>query len=159
MEVNVIGLARLIQLVLPGMREKRFGKIVNISSMAGKIYSPFGDWYHASMHALESLSDCLRWETKPFGIDVIIVEQGGINSPWGVISADNLKKTSGEGVYAETAVESAASLRKRYTSDQLTEPVVIAKTIFNGCHGKKAQDKIRCRLWRKTYDIYEKSSK
>jgi len=66
-EVNIFGLARLTQLVLPGMREKRFGKIVNVSSMGGKIYTPFGGWYHATKHALEGLSDSLRLETAPFG--------------------------------------------------------------------------------------------
>lgn len=136
-EVNIFGLARLTQLVLPGMRENRFGKIINISSMAGKIYSPFGGWYHAAKHALEGLSDCLRWETKPFGIDVIIIEPGGIKTPWGVIAADNLIKTSGEGVYAEVASTSAGSLRKRYTSDQLTVPDVIAKTILKAATAKK----------------------
>ena len=65
-EVNIFGLARLTQLVLPGMRQNRYGKIVNISSMGGKIYTSFGGWYHATKHALEGFSDCLRLETEPF---------------------------------------------------------------------------------------------
>ena len=96
-DVNIFGLARLTQLVLPKMRENRFGKIVNISSMGGKVYTPFGAWYHATKHALEGWSDCLRIEVKPFGIDVVVVEPGGIKTPWGQIAADNLKKTSGNG--------------------------------------------------------------
>ena len=136
-EVNIFGLARLTQLVLPGMRENHFGKIVNISSMAGKMYSPFGGWYHATKHALEGLSDCLRWETEPFGIDVIIIEPGAIKTPWGVIAADNLQETSEQGAYAKTATESAASLKKRYTSNQPTLPDVIAKTIFKAVAAKK----------------------
>ena len=76
-DVNIFGLARLTQLVIPGMRAKGYGKIVNISSMGGKIYTPFGGWYHATKHALEGWSDCLRIEVKPFGIDVVVVEPGG----------------------------------------------------------------------------------
>ena len=79
-EVNVFGLGRLTQLVLPQMREQSFGKIVNITSVGGKIYEPLGSWYHASKFAVEGLSDCLRLELQPFGIDVIIVEPGPIRT-------------------------------------------------------------------------------
>jgi short-subunit dehydrogenase len=129
-EVNIFGLARLTQLVLPHMRKNHYGKIVNISSMGGKIYTPFGGWYHATKHALEGLSDCLRLETKGFGIDVIIVEPGGIKTDWGPIAAANLKKTSGTGVYAKAATKSADGLAKMYTTNQLSDPKVIAKTIY-----------------------------
>ncbi len=129
-EVNIFGLARLTQLVLPSMRKQHDGKIVNISSMGGKIYTPFGGWYHATKHALEGLSDCLRLELKKFGIDVIIVEPGGILTDWGPIAAANLKKTSGAGVYADAATKSADGLAKMYTTNQLTDPKVIAKTIY-----------------------------
>ena len=75
-DVNLFGLARLTQLVIPHMRERQSGKIINISSVGGKIYTPLGAWYHATKHALEGWSDCLRLELKPFGIDVVIVEPG-----------------------------------------------------------------------------------
>jgi len=129
-EVNMFGVARLTQLVLPKMRENRFGKIVNISSMGGKIYTPFGAWYHASKHALEGWSDCLRIEVKSFGIDVVVVEPGGIKTPWGIIAAENLKKTSGNGAYAESANKSAENTAKTYSSNQLTSPEVIGKVIL-----------------------------
>lgn len=129
-DVNMFGLARLTQLVLPGMREKSYGKIVNVSSMGGKIYTPFGGWYHATKHALEGWSDCLRIEVKSFGIDVVIVEPGGIKTPWGIIAAENLKKTSGSGAYAVQANKTAESTLKTYSSNQLTEPEVIGKVIL-----------------------------
>ncbi len=129
-DVNIFGLARLTQLAIPGMRENRFGKIVNISSMGGKVFTPFGGWYHATKHALEGWSDCLRMEVKPFGIDVIIVEPGGIKTPWGIIAAENLKKTSGSGVYAEQAIKSAEGTAKMYNSNRLTQPDVIGKVIL-----------------------------
>ena len=129
-EVNIFGLARITQLVLPGMRENGFGKIVNISSMGGKIYTPFGAWYHATKHALEGLSDALRLEVKEFGIDVVVIEPGGITTPWGTISADNLRKTSGSGAYAGKANKTADGMAEMYTSGKLSPPTVVAKAII-----------------------------
>lgn len=93
-EVNLFGTARLIRLVTPAMREQHYEKIVNISSMGGKIWTKFGGWYHATKYAVEGLSDCLRMELQPFGIDVVVVEPGGIKTDRGLIAAENLKKTS-----------------------------------------------------------------
>ena len=87
-------MARLIRLVTPAMWEQHYEKIVNISSMGGKIWTKFGGWYHATKYAVEGLSDCLRLELQPFGIDVVVVEPGGIKTDWGLIAAENLKKTS-----------------------------------------------------------------
>ena len=80
MEVNMFGLARLTQLVLPHMREQHNGTIINISSIGGKIANPLGGWYHASKFAVEALSDSLRMEVKQFGIDVVVIEPGGVKS-------------------------------------------------------------------------------
>jgi len=79
-ETNVFGVHRLIQLVLPGMRRKGSGKIVNLSSMGGKLTFPGGGAYHASKYALEALSDALRFEVKAFGIDVVLIEPGLIRT-------------------------------------------------------------------------------
>ncbi len=136
-DVNIFGLARLTQLVLPKMREHKYGKIINISSMGGKIYTPFGAWYHATKHALEGWSDCLRIEVKPFGIDVVVVEPGGIKTPWGHIAAENLKLTSGSGAYAEQANKSAEGTAKMYSSNQLTKPEVIGKVIFRAATARR----------------------
>ncbi len=100
MEVNLIGPARLIQLCLPHMRARRFGKILNISSIGGKLATPLGGWYHASKHALEGYSDSLRNEVRSFGIDVIVIEPGAIESEWSRIAADEAERYSGQGVYA-----------------------------------------------------------
>lgn len=136
-DVNIFGLARLTQLVLPKMREHQFGKIVNISSMGGKVFTPYGAWYHATKHALEGWSDSLRLEVKPFGIDVVVVEPGGIKTPWGIIAAENLKKTSGSGAYAEQANKSAEGTAKLYSSNQLTKPEVIGKVILKAVTVRK----------------------
>ncbi|WFP61046.1 MULTISPECIES: oxidoreductase [unclassified Mesorhizobium] len=129
-EVNLFGLARLTQLVLPKMRANRFGKIVNITSIGGKVYTPFGGWYHATKHALEGWSDSLRLEAKPFGIDVVIVEPGGIKTEWGHIAADNLKKTSGTGAYAAAANKAADGMLATYSNSRLSDPSVVATTIL-----------------------------
>lgn len=128
-EVNVFGLARMTQLVLPGMRKNKFGKIVNISSMGGKVWTRFGGWYHAAKFAVEGFSDCLRLEVEPFGIDVIVVEPGGIKTDWGIIAAENLKTASAKGAYAQVASKAADGMIKNYTGNQLSKPELISSTI------------------------------
>jgi NAD(P)-dependent dehydrogenase (short-subunit alcohol dehydrogenase family) len=76
----VFGLVRLTQLVLPKMRERGWGRIVNLSSMGGKLVLPGGGYYHATKFAVEALSDALRFEVRPFGIDVVIIEPGLIKT-------------------------------------------------------------------------------
>ncbi|MFV0471868.1 MAG: oxidoreductase [Paludibacteraceae bacterium] len=136
-DVNIFGLARITQLVLPYMRQHKYGKIVNISSMAGKIYTPFGGWYHATKHALEGLSDCLRLETKSFGIDVIIIEPGGIKTNWGLIAADNLRKASARGAYSQSTDKTAENMTEMYRSNKLSDVSVIAKTILKAIKASK----------------------
>jgi NADP-dependent 3-hydroxy acid dehydrogenase YdfG len=82
-ETNVFGLVRMCQLVLPGMRGQRFGKIVNISSMGGKVTFPGGGFYHATKYAVEAISDALRFEVRGFGVDVIVIEPGLIVTRFG----------------------------------------------------------------------------
>lgn len=95
-DVNLFGLANITQLVLPTMRSQQSGRIINISSIGGRIYSPVGGWYHASKHALEVYSDVLRMETKPFGIKVIVVEPSGTKTEWGSIAAENAKAATAQ---------------------------------------------------------------
>lgn len=129
-EVNLFGMARLIQLILPYMRERRSGRIINISSMGGKIYEPLGAWYHATKFAVEGLSDSLRLELKPFGIDVVIIEPGAVRSEWGSIAADKLEQTSGTTAYADQAGQVASVLRSAEANPRrATDPKVIAAVI------------------------------
>ena len=98
-EVNLFGLARLTQLVLPKMREKRSGKIINISSVGGKIYTPLGSWYHATKHALEGWSDCLRLELAPFNIQVVVVQPGMVKTEFGNVMGKQLVKYYDKSAY------------------------------------------------------------
>lgn len=134
-EVNVFGAARLIQLVLPKMREHRFGKIVNISSIGGKFATPFGGWYHASKFAIEGLSDSLRNEVIDFGIDVIVIEPGGIKSEWADITVENLVKNAQKSAYKEKALRFAEFLKKSTKNN--SNPSVIADLILEGIEAKK----------------------
>ena len=136
-EVNLFGLARLVQTVLPSMRKNGFGRIINISSMGGKIYTPFGGWYHATKFALEGFSDCLRLETEPFGIDVVVIEPGGIKTDWGIIAARQLKDASGGGAYGATAMHAAGAMAAMYKGDQLSPPSVVAEAILKASTAKK----------------------
>jgi NAD(P)-dependent dehydrogenase (short-subunit alcohol dehydrogenase family) len=104
-EVNLIGLARLTQLVTPRMRERRTGRIVNVSSVGGKGSEPLGGWYHATKYAVEGLSDALRMELRPFGIDVVVIEPGAIRTEWGGIAHETITKTSGDTAYADQAAQ------------------------------------------------------
>ena len=127
-EVNIFGLARLTQLVLPHMRKQQSGKIVNISSMGGKFGEPHGAWYHATKFAVEGLSDSLRMELKQFKIDVVIIEPGAIKSEWGGIARENLLKVSGNTPYKNLAAKHAVLIDETYKRVG-SEPIVIAKTI------------------------------
>jgi short-subunit dehydrogenase len=100
LEVNLIGLARLTQLVLPHMRAEGAGKIVNVSSMGGHFGEPLGAWYHASKFAVEGFSDSLRLELHEFGIDVIVIEPGAIRTEWGGGAVESAERYSGNSVYA-----------------------------------------------------------
>jgi NAD(P)-dependent dehydrogenase (short-subunit alcohol dehydrogenase family) len=110
-EVNVFGAMRLAQLVLPVMRDARTGIIVNVTSIGGRIWLPIGGWYHATKHALEVLSDALRVEARPFGVRVVVVEPGAIESEWSGIAADHLEATSSGSAYASQAAPFAEFLR------------------------------------------------
>ncbi|MFD0898008.1 oxidoreductase [Loigolactobacillus binensis] len=109
-EVNVFGAMRLIQLVLPIMRRQHFGRIINTSSIGGKIYQPLSAWYMGTKHALEGMSDSLRMEVQPFGIAVVLIEPGATQSEWAGIAKDKLTKISGHGAYAKAVRDMAAQL-------------------------------------------------
>lgn len=136
-EVNVFGLARMSQLVLPYMRKHNLGRIINISSMGGKIYTPFGGWYHATKFAVEALSDCMRLEVKGTGIDVVLIEPGGIKTDWGIIAAGNLKKASKGGAYESKANKAADAMERLYSSNNLTDTKVIGNAIAKAATARK----------------------
>ena len=134
-DVNVFGLARLSQLAIPHMRKQKSGKIINISSIGGKIAEPHGAWYHSTKFAVEGLSDCLRLELKQFGIDVIVIEPGAIFTEWNSIARENLWKVSSNTVY-KTLVEKHIKMFKM-VDKSASKPIVIAEVIIKAALASK----------------------
>jgi NAD(P)-dependent dehydrogenase (short-subunit alcohol dehydrogenase family) len=136
-DVNVFGLMRLTQLVLPTMRSNKSGTIVNISSMGGRIWLPIGGWYHATKHAIEVLSDALRVETKPFGIKVVVIQPGAIESEWSGIAAQTLQETSQGSAYS-ALIKPMAKILTHYST--AAKPEVVAQSVsraVNSLHPKR----------------------
>ncbi|HVW97707.1 MAG TPA: oxidoreductase [Mucilaginibacter sp.] len=127
LDVNLFGAARLAQLVIPQMRKQRSGTIINISSIGGKLANMLGGWYHASKFALEGLSDSLRNEVEQFGIDVVVIEPGGVKSEWSGIAADNLYKISGNTKY-QHQVDGFTKILKK-TAVKNADPIVIVNLV------------------------------
>lgn len=137
LEVNVFGLARLCQLVLPTMRAQHSGRIINTASVAGRSVFYYGGWYHVSKYAVESLSDAMRMELKPFGIDVVIIEPGAIKTNWGIIAADHLIESSKGTAYEQTGTMMANNLRNMYLSNTISDPAVVRKAIVRAVNARR----------------------
>jgi NAD(P)-dependent dehydrogenase (short-subunit alcohol dehydrogenase family) len=136
-DVNIFGLARLIQLVLPAMRAQRSGRIVNISSIGGTFGEAFGSWYHATKYAVEGLSDSLRMELHPLGIDVVVIQPGATHSEWSAIAHDSLMKYSGDGPYRDAAASHAKMMEIGHQGSIPAHPSVVAKTIVQAVQSRK----------------------
>ena len=143
LEVNVFGLARLCQLVIPSMREHGSGRIVNISSVAGKAVLYFGGWYHVSKFSVEALSDALRMELKPFGIDVSMIEPGGIKTNWGIIAADHLAESSKGTPYEAEGLRESETMRKAYSMRLLSNPSVVTRAISKAVNSRRPRARYR----------------
>jgi NADP-dependent 3-hydroxy acid dehydrogenase YdfG len=130
-ETNVFGLVRMCQLVLPGMRAQGWGKIVNVSSMGGRLTFPGGGVYHATKYAVEALSDALRFEVRGFGVDVILIEPGIIRTRFGETAVGGIEDA--EGPYGEFNRGVAAATVSAYESGALARlggsPEMVAEKI------------------------------
>lgn len=147
LEVNVFGLARLCQLVLPTMRQQGKGRIINTSSVAGKSVLYYGGWYHVSKYSVEALSDAMRMELKPFGIDVVMIEPGAIQTAWGTIAADHLAESSRGTVYEKTAQRMADNMRKIYTEGHISHPSVVRRAIVRAVNSRCPRARYRIGKW------------
>ncbi|NRB73744.1 MAG: oxidoreductase [Verrucomicrobiales bacterium] len=148
-DVNLFGLARLTQLVLPYMRKENFGRIINTSSVGGKIYTPLGSWYHATKHALEGWSDCLRLEVAPFGIDVVIIEPGAIVTEFGEVMGGPMLERSGEGPYASMAHKMAKTLEREMDNGGGSPPGVITDLMVKATESSNPKTRYADGKWAK----------
>lgn len=143
-DVNIFGLARITKEVLPYMRKVNRGKIINISSMGGKMYTPLGAWYHATKHALEGWSDCLRIEVKQFGIDVVVVEPGAIATEFGDVMYKPMLENSGKGAYARLANAMAKATKDAYEKKgAASPPSVISNAISKAIRVRRPKTRYR----------------
>src|ERR671916_240172 len=130
-ETNVFGLVRMCQLVLPGMRNQGFGRIVNLSSMGGRLTFPGAGFYHASKYAVEAISDALRFEVRGFGVEVVVVEPGLIRTGFAQTAVDSMGERSGP--YASFDAGVARTTRENYERGPLAAlgggPEAVAETI------------------------------
>ena len=137
MEVNLFGLAALCKKVLPGMRERGDGRIVNISSVCGRSCLYFGGWYNVSKYAVEAFSDALRIEMQPFGVKVVLIEPGATRTGWGAITADNLEACTRGTAYEEPARAEAAMTRKGFSTKWFSAPSVVTRAICRAVHARR----------------------
>jgi NAD(P)-dependent dehydrogenase (short-subunit alcohol dehydrogenase family) len=133
-ETNVFGLARMCQLVLPGMRRQGFGRIVNLSSMGGKLTFPGGGFYHATKHAVEAISDALRFEVRAFGVEVVVIEPGLIRTGFAQTAVGSMgEDAANNGPYAGFDAGVAEVTRENYERGPLAKlggsPEAVAETI------------------------------
>jgi NADP-dependent 3-hydroxy acid dehydrogenase YdfG len=132
-ETNVFGLIRMCQLVLPGMRRRRHGRIVNLSSMGGKLVFPGGGIYHATKHAVEAISDALRFEVQGFGVDVVVIEPGLIKTEFAHAAVGSMSDADRDGgPYADFNAAVAAQTAGAYEGPLArlgAGPEAVARTI------------------------------
>ena len=141
-DTNVFGPLALTRLVLPGMREQGWGKVVNISSMGGEFTFPGGGLYHATKYAIEALSDALRFEVKNFGVDVILIQPGLITSGFSEVTAREIGAATGaDGPYADfnkaVGDASLAAYRKGPLAKLAGPPEAVAETIEKALAAKR----------------------
>lgn len=148
-EVNLFGLAAITQQVIPHMRKAGTGTIINTSSMGGKMYTPMGAWYHASKHAVEGFSDCLRLELKEFNIKVVVLEPGIIVTEFGEVMLKNISKFSAKGAYASLTNKLVSATKKMYDKGQGSKTEVISKIITKIVSTTNPKTRYRVGLWAK----------
>jgi NAD(P)-dependent dehydrogenase (short-subunit alcohol dehydrogenase family) len=147
-ETNFFGLVRMCQLVLPGMRRQGWGRIVNVSSMGGKLVLPGGGFYHATKHAVEAFSDALRWEVAGFGVDVAVIEPGLIRTSFGDAAAHAVESgTRSDGVYAEFNAAVAKATQETYEQGPLARlgggPETVARAIEKAISSRRPRTRYK----------------
>jgi NAD(P)-dependent dehydrogenase (short-subunit alcohol dehydrogenase family) len=136
-ETNVFGLVRLTQLVLPAMRRQGWGRIVNVSSMGGRLVFPGGGVYHATKYAVEAISDALRFEVRPFGIDVVVIQPGPIKTSFEDTSIASMDGSAEASPYAAFNATVEQRVRSTYRGRMAAEPDTVARVIERAIAAKR----------------------
>jgi NAD(P)-dependent dehydrogenase (short-subunit alcohol dehydrogenase family) len=137
-ETNFFGAVRLCQLVLPAMRAQRQGRIINMSSIGGRLTFPGGGMYHATKYALEAVSDVLRWEVRPFGIDVVVIEPGLIRTDFGRAAAESVEAIGGtDSPYGAFTAAVAQETTDAYKLPFATGPDTVARVVERAVNARR----------------------
>ena len=148
-ETNVFGLVAMTKLVLPAMRRQRWGRIVNLSSMGGRLTFPGGAYYHATKHAVEALSDALRFEVKGFGIDVIVIQPGPIKTAFGDTAVGSIAMPPNS-PYASFNVVLEKQIREAYEGGPMARfaapPKAVAEAIEKAITAKNPKTRYKVTL-------------
>jgi NAD(P)-dependent dehydrogenase (short-subunit alcohol dehydrogenase family) len=139
-DVNVFGLMRVTRAVLPAMRRQGAGRIVMISSVAGRLSTPFAGWYSASKHAVEALSDALRLELSPFGIQVTVVQPAAIKTSFDDVALDELARTTRTEAYQPMAAAFRRLVEGSYA--RAPGPEVVAAAVLRAATARRAPIRI-----------------
>ena len=148
-DVNLFGVARMTQLVLPHMRRTGQGRIINISSIGGVVSTPLGAWYHSTKFALEGWSDCVRQEVKRFGIDVVVIRPGLIATEFGEVMVRQEQTTrrpehpTQESPYAPLLTALHKQGQEMFSSSRASDPQVIADVVVKAIVAKRPRTRYR----------------
>ena len=138
------------------MKAEKSGKIINISSIGGKIYSPLGSWYHATKHALEGWSDCLRLELALFDIDMVIIEPGAIKTEFGNAMLASIIERSIDSAYFPVAKKLEQMVKSYQEPGNASDPSVIAKVVSQVVKVKKPKTRYVADKYAKSLIIMRK---
>ncbi|WP_420628932.1 oxidoreductase [Candidatus Leptofilum sp.] len=139
--VNVLGLGRMTQAILPMMRQQRSGTVINISSVVGKVSMPGLGWYAASKHAVEGMTDALRLEVKQFGINVVLVEPGVIDTGFEDVAVNTLDNSNEPPAYAPMVAAFRQSVRDSYKN--APGPELVAQTVLKALSSNSPKARYR----------------
>jgi NAD(P)-dependent dehydrogenase (short-subunit alcohol dehydrogenase family) len=142
-ETNVIGVVRMSQLVLPAMRRQGHGRIVNIGSMGDAVITPMGGAYHATKFALEAISDVLRVEVEPFGIDLVLVQPGSVRTGFNERIFDSMPQTGSNSPYAAQKAGFAGAMARLERSSGMLSAADVARVIVQAARARRPRTRYK----------------
>jgi NAD(P)-dependent dehydrogenase (short-subunit alcohol dehydrogenase family) len=148
-ETNVFGLIRLTQLVLPGMRYAKWGRIINVGSVGGTFTAPGAGAYHASKWVLESITDALRFEVRDFGVDAVLIQPTGVYTNFDKKIAETMPETGPDSPYAFFKANHLKVTQAMFRPDSNTgiiQPETVALTILSAAEAKKPRTRYKVGL-------------
>ncbi|MFB2894872.1 SDR family NAD(P)-dependent oxidoreductase [Aerosakkonemataceae cyanobacterium BLCC-F50] len=152
-ETNVFGLLRMCQLVLPGMRLQGYGRIINVGSIGGTFTTPGNGAYHASKYAVESFTDALRYEVKPFGVDVVLIQPTGVRTPFIEKLYALMPQTGNDSPYATFKRNIEAQIQQMFGGNTrgILTPEDVAKVIIQASLVRRPQTRYKVGLGGKIF--------